>query len=63
MLAPNATFGDVRFGSDCSVWFNAVLRGDICYVLGNRCNVQDTSVLHVNPTTPCVFEDNVSMGH
>ena len=49
-LAPTATLvGDVRFGNECSVWFGAVLRGDINHVaLGDRANVQDNCVLHVS---------------
>ncbi len=64
-LAPNATLiGDVRFGDQCSVWFGAVLRGDINpVILGNRCNVQDLCVLHVSRFLPCVLHDEVSMGH
>ena len=48
-LSENATVvGDVRMGDECSIWFNAVLRGDVARViLGNRCNVQDGSCLHV----------------
>ncbi len=65
LLAPNATLvGDVRFGPDCSVWFQAVLRGDINHVsLGARCNVQDACVLHVSRHHPCELADEVSMGH
>lgn len=64
-LAPNATLiGDVRFGPDCSVWFGAVLRGDIApIILGARCNVQDLCVLHVCRDMPCILGDDVSMGH
>lgn len=64
-LAPNATLvGDVRFGPDCSVWFGAVLRGDINpVILGARCNVQDNCVLHVSRKLPCILHDEVSMGH
>lgn len=64
-LAPTATLvGDVRFGPGCSVWFGAVLRGDINHVaLGARCNVQDNCVLHVSRRLPCVLGDEVSMGH
>ena len=64
-LAPNATLvGDVRFGADCSVWFGAVLRGDInAVILGERCNVQDLCVLHVSRALPCVLGSAVSMGH
>lgn len=64
-LAPNATLvGDVRFGPGCSVWFGAVLRGDINHVsLGARCNVQDNCVLHVSRRLPCLLGDEVSLGH
>ncbi|HAT09007.1 MAG TPA: gamma carbonic anhydrase family protein [Planctomycetes bacterium] len=64
-LAPTASLvGDVRFGPDCSVWFGAVLRGDINpVILGARCNVQDNCVLHVSRKLPCVLHDEVSMGH
>jgi carbonic anhydrase/acetyltransferase-like protein (isoleucine patch superfamily) len=64
-LAPNATLvGDVRFGVDCSVWFGAVLRADInAVILGDRCNVQDTCVLHVSKARSCVLGNDVSMGH
>jgi carbonic anhydrase/acetyltransferase-like protein (isoleucine patch superfamily) len=64
-LAPTAVLvGDVRFGPDCSVWFHAVLRGDINHIaLGARCNVQDGCVLHVSRKLPCVLGDEVSMGH
>ena len=64
-LAPNATLiGDVRFGPDCSVWFGAVLRGDINHIqLGAACNIQDSCVLHVSRRLPCVLGDRVSLGH
>ncbi len=64
-LAENATLvGDVRFGPDCSVWFGAVLRGDINPVIvGARCNVQDNCVLHVSRKLACILGDEVSMGH
>lgn len=47
-FAPNATLvGDVTMGQDCTVWFNAVVRGDVNRItLGNRCNVQDGAVIH-----------------
>lgn len=64
-LAPNATLiGDVRFGTGCSVWFGAVLRGDINFVaLGDRANVQDNCVLHVSKRLPCVIGARTSLGH
>ena len=47
-LAENATVvGDVVMGDDCSVWFNAVVRGDVHSIrIGNRCNIQDGAVIH-----------------
>jgi len=64
-LAPTAALiGDVRFGPDCSVWFGAVLRGDINHIaLGARCNVQDNCVLHVSRKLPCILGNEVSLGH
>ena len=64
-LAPNATLiGDITFGVDCSVWFGAVIRADINrIVFGDRCNVQDTCVVHLSQRLPCILADEVSMGH
>jgi len=47
-LAENATIiGDVVMGNDCSVWFNAVVRGDVHYIrIGNNVNIQDCAVIH-----------------
>jgi len=47
-LAENATIvGDVIFGNDCSVWFSAVVRGDVHYIrIGNNVNVQDGAIIH-----------------
>ena len=52
-LAPNATLvGDVRFGPDCSVWFGAVLRGDIGSIrIGARTNIQDLVCVHLTSST------------
>jgi gamma-carbonic anhydrase len=57
--------GDVHVGEESSIWFNAVVRGDIHYIrLGNRTNVQDNSVIHVrNGTHPTILEDEVTVGH
>ncbi|MEY3422117.1 MAG: hypothetical protein RIR48_2420, partial [Bacteroidota bacterium] len=57
--------GDVQMGDQCSVWFNAVIRGDVHYIkMGNKVNIQDGAVIH------CTFEkfptnigNNVSVGH
>ena len=65
-VAPNATIvGEVVMGNDCSVWFNAVLRGDVNFIrMGNKVNVQDGAVIHCtylkNGTT---IGNNVSIGH
>lgn len=47
-LAPNSTIvGDVEIGHHCSVWFNAVIRGDVNYIrIGNYTNIQDGAVIH-----------------
>ena len=47
-IADNATIvGEVEMGDDCSVWFNAVIRGDVnSIVIGNRVNVQDGAIIH-----------------
>lgn len=65
-LAPNATVvGDVVMGNDCSVWFNAVIRGDVNSIrMGNKVNVQDGAVIHCTyQKTRTVIGDNVSIGH
>lgn len=65
-LAPNATIvGDVVMGDDCSVWFNAVVRGDVNSIrIGNKVNIQDGAVIHCTyQKTTVVLGDNVSIGH
>lgn len=65
-VAENATIiGDVEIGEDSSVWFNAVLRGDVNFIrIGARTNVQDGSIIHVNSQThPTILEDEVTLGH
>ena len=65
-LAPNATLvGDVIMGNQCSVWFNAVIRGDVHFIrLGHRVNVQDGAVLHCTYNkAPLVIGNDVSIGH
>lgn len=65
-VAENSTIvGDVTLGEDCSVWFNAIIRGDVNSIrIGNRVNIQDGAVVH------CTYEkastdigNNVSIGH
>lgn len=57
--------GDVIMGDDCSVWFGAVLRGDVNSIrIGNRVNIQDNAVLHTLYQKSVVeIGDNVSIGH
>ena len=65
-IAPNATIvGDVIMGDECSVWFNAVIRGDVNSIrMGNKVNVQDGAVLHCTyQKTKVVIGNNVSIGH
>ena len=65
-LAENATVvGDVQMGNQCSVWFNAVVRGDVHYIrLGNKVNVQDGAVIHCTyQKAATVVGNNVSIGH
>ena len=64
-VAPNsAVIGRVRLGQDASVWFNVVLRGDNDSItIGDRSNVQDGSVFHVDAGAPIVLGNDVSVGH
>src|ERR671912_1545355 len=57
--------GDVWIGEQSSVWFNAVVRGDVFYIrIGARTNVQDGTVVHVtNGTHATILEDEVTVGH
>lgn len=65
-LAENATItGDVKMGNECSIWFNAVLRGDVHYIkMGNKVNIQDGAVVHCTyKKSPTNIGNNVSVGH
>lgn len=65
-IAPNATIvGDVLIGNDCSIWFNAVVRGDVNSIkIGNKVNIQDGAVLHCTyQKTKVNLGNNVSIGH
>ncbi len=64
-IAPGAqVIGDVSLGDHSSVWYNAVLRGDINYIrIGHHTNVQDNSVLHLADKFPCILGDYVTVGH
>jgi gamma-carbonic anhydrase len=56
--------GDVTLGEHSSVWYNAVLRGDINrIVVGKYTNIQDNAVLHLEDDLPCVLGDYVTVGH
>ena len=56
--------GDVSLGRDSSVWFNAVLRGDInSIIVGERSNIQDGAVVHVTRELPVVIGQEVTVGH
>lgn len=56
--------GSVSLGEGASIWFGAVLRGDIAAIsVGTGSNVQDGSVLHVDHGTPCVIGEHVTIGH
>lgn len=65
-LADNATVvGDVIMGNECSVWFSAIVRGDVNSIrMGNRVNVQDGAVIHCTyEKTKTILGNNVSIGH
>ncbi len=65
-IAPNATIvGQVTFGNDCSIWFNAVLRGDVNTIsIGNKVNIQDGAVVHCTYIKHAtIIGNNVSIGH
>jgi carbonic anhydrase/acetyltransferase-like protein (isoleucine patch superfamily) len=65
-IAENATIvGDVKMGDQCSVWFQAVIRGDVnSIVLGNKVNVQDGAIIHCTyQKAATIIGNNVSIGH
>ena len=65
-ISENATIiGDVVMGDNCSVWFNAVIRGDVHYIkMGNKVNVQDGAIIHCTYLkAPTTIGNNVSIGH
>ncbi|MEN8185888.1 MAG: gamma carbonic anhydrase family protein [Bacteroidota bacterium] len=57
--------GEVEMGDNCSVWYNAVIRGDVHYIkMGNKVNVQDGAVIHATyRTSPTNIGNNVSIAH
>jgi carbonic anhydrase/acetyltransferase-like protein (isoleucine patch superfamily) len=65
-IAPNATIvGDVKVGNNCSVWFNAVIRGDVNFItIGNESNIQDGAVIHATyQKAPTIIGSRVNVGH
>jgi carbonic anhydrase/acetyltransferase-like protein (isoleucine patch superfamily) len=64
-IARNAVVvGDVQIGAESSIWFGAVVRGDVApVVIGKRVNVQDGSVIHCDTGQPNTIEEDVSIGH
>ncbi|EJF53264.1 isoleucine patch superfamily enzyme, carbonic anhydrase/acetyltransferase [Saprospira grandis DSM 2844] len=65
-LAENATLtGDIEMGDDCSIWFQAVLRGDVNSIrIGNKVNIQDGAVVHCTyQKTKTTIGNSVSIGH
>ncbi len=65
-IAPNATIvGDVVTGTQCSFWFNAVVRGDVNSIrMGNKVNIQDGAVIHCTyERSKTIIGNNVSIGH
>lgn len=65
-VADNATIvGEVTMGANCSVWFNAVVRGDVHYIkIGDKVNIQDGAVIHATyQKAPTTIGNNVSIGH
>lgn len=65
-FAETATLiGDVELGDNCSVWFNAVIRGDVHYIkIGNNTNIQDNAVIHATyQKSPTNIGSNVTIAH
>ncbi len=65
-LAETATLiGDVEMGDNCSVWFNAVIRGDVHFIkIGNNTNIQDNAVIHATyQKSPTTIGNNVTVAH
>ncbi|WP_347174200.1 gamma carbonic anhydrase family protein [Polaribacter uvawellassae] len=65
-VAENATIvGEVSMGKNCSVWYNAVIRGDVHFIkMGDKVNVQDGAIIHATyQKSPTTIGNNVSIGH
>jgi carbonic anhydrase/acetyltransferase-like protein (isoleucine patch superfamily) len=64
IAATAAVMGDVSVGEDASVWYGAVLRGDMApIVIGTQSNIQDGTVVHVDEDVPCSVGRRVGVGH
>jgi carbonic anhydrase/acetyltransferase-like protein (isoleucine patch superfamily) len=64
-IAPSAlVMGDVGLGAESSVWYTAVVRGDMAQIrVGSMTNLQDGTVVHVDEGIPCMIGDRVGVGH
>jgi carbonic anhydrase/acetyltransferase-like protein (isoleucine patch superfamily) len=64
-VAANATvIGQVKVGAQASIWYNAVVRGDVCAInIGEYSNIQDGAVIHGDPDLPTILEPYVTIGH
>lgn len=65
-IAENSTIvGDVVIGNKCSIWFNAIIRGDVHYIrIGNNVNIQDGAIIHCTyQKSPVNIGNNVSIAH
>jgi carbonic anhydrase/acetyltransferase-like protein (isoleucine patch superfamily) len=64
LSAGSAIVGDVQLGDDVSVWYGAVLRGDLApIVVGRGSNIQDGTVIHVGDDSPCIIGADTVVGH
>lgn len=65
MAETAVVLGDVIMGDECTMWFNAVVRGDVNYIrIGNRVNIQDNAVIHgTYEKAFTIIGNNVSIGH
>ncbi|MEO8201116.1 MAG: gamma carbonic anhydrase family protein [Gemmatimonadota bacterium] len=64
-LAPTSVvLGDVTLGAEASVWYTAVLRGDVASItVGSQTNIQDGTIVHVDDDVPCTIGKRVGIGH
>src|SRR5918997_4457047 len=59
-----AVMGDVTLGEDASIWYGAVLRGDMApIIIGTQSNIQDGTIVHVDEGVPCTVGRRVGVGH